>query len=769
MEREQKLSIAFIITSACMLVTAHFIDIQALKTTTYIIAYLLVGWSVLKEAFGNIIHGEVFDECFLMAIATLGAFTVGEYPEAVAVMLFYQIGELFQDIAVERSRQSITSLMDIRPDYANITDKDGALVQVSPADVPSGSIITVKPGEKIPLDGVVVSGSSTLDTSALTGESLPREVSEGQDVISGTMNLSGLIKVRTSGTFGESTVAKILDLVENAENGKAHTEKFIRRFARWYTPVVVVLALLLAVVPPLFFDGTWSEWIYRALIFLVISCPCALVVSIPLTFFAGIGGASRRGILVKGSNYLEALARTGTVVFDKTGTLTKGNFSVIGVHPAGSCHGLSGNEIDSGQSLPSGSTVSDGLSVDTETVASNTTITATDAAQKLLETAALAEMYSDHPVAQSLREAYGLSLDSKSVSDVQNFAGEGILAKVNGHTVYAGNQKLMARAGCTAQPCGLIGTIVHVAVDGEYAGHIVIADSVKEKSAEAIAGLRKAGVNHIVMLTGDRKEVAAQVAAALGIDEVHSELLPAQKVERMEALRRQSALEAGIDPDACTEDAARTTTDACSAGVHEHSEESHVNSEENSEHTHAGNCCHENPAGSHEGPRADSCCHSHEHEYSCHCSDSHSKHEGHGHGHSHGNCCCSDNYESSDERSTTHKRKAVAFVGDGINDAPVLKLADVGIAMGAAGSQAAIEAADVVLMDDDPNKIPQAIRISRRTVGIARQNIIFAIGIKVAVLALGALGFATMWWAVFADVGVTVLAVLNSLRALKAE
>lgn len=611
METEHKILISRIVACAAICGLSFLPALPAWAcAATFALAYAVIGADVVYRAVRNLLHGNFFDEHFLMSIATLGAFAIGEYPEAVAVMLFYQVGELFQDIAVARSRASISSLMDIRPDYANI-EEDGELRQVAPDDVPGGSVIIVKPGEKIPLDGVVISGESSVDTSALTGESLPRDVSEGNPVVSGSLNMTGVIRVRTSGEYGESTVARILELVENADTGKAKAEKFMTRFARYYTPAVVAAAVLLAVVPSLVSGGNWTVWLNRALIFLVVSCPCALVVSIPLTFFAGIGGASRRGILIKGSNYLEILARVGTVVFDKTGTLTYGNFSVTAVHP----------EIISGEML--------------------------------VELAALAEIYSDHPVAVSLRSAYGGQLDKERVADVKNFAGEGIFAVVDGREVYAGNDRLMSRAGVEAKQCEKPGTIVHLAVDGVYMGHIVVSDSIKPEAADAVSGLRRSGVKKVVMLTGDRQDVAEEVSGALGIDEVYAGLLPADKVSRMEELRS---------------------------------------------------------AGS----------------------------------------------------------QKIAFVGDGINDAPVLKLADVGIAMGAVGSDAAIEAADVVLMDDNPMKVAESIRISRRTLRIVVQNIVFAIGIKLAMLLLGALGIAGMWEAVFADVGVTVLAVLNSLRAMRA-
>ena len=609
MDREQRVMLSCIIISLWLLGASYFTE-GGIRLAICITAYLLVGIEVIADAFRNILHGEVFDENFLMTVATFGAFALGEYPEAVAVMVFFQIGELFQDIAVERSRASITSLMDIRPDSAAVEKPDGSIENVSPENVEKGSTIVVKPGEKIPLDGVVIEGSSSLDTAALTGESLPREVSEEAEVLSGSLNLSGLLRIRTSGTYGESTVAKILELVENADNGKAGAEKFITKFARYYTPAVVGAAVLLAVLPPLLFGGEWAVWIHRALIFLVISCPCALVISIPLSFFAGIGGASRRGILVKGSNFIEALAAVKTVVFDKTGTLTRGKFSVSAV-------------------LPNGCTEA-----------------------QLLESAALAECWSDHPVAAALREAFGKEIDRARVIGVENFAGEGIRAQVDGHRVFAGNGRMMERAGAEFTPCDKVGTIVYVAVDGQYRGAVVVADTVKPEAAETVKALHRAGVDRTVMLTGDRREVAEAVGKELGLDEVHAELLPADKVEWVNSLK--------LAQDGGT----------------------------------------------------------------------------------------------------------LAFVGDGINDAPVLKLADVGIAMGAIGSDAAIEASDVVLMDDNPLKAAEGNAISRRTLRIVRQNIVFAIGVKLLMLVLGALGVANMWMAVFADVGVSVIAILNSLRAL---
>ncbi len=576
-------------------------------------AYLAVGADVLVKAVLRLFRGSLFDENFLMSLATVGAFAIGEYPEAVAVMLFYQIGELFQEIAVTRSRASISALMDIRPDYARLENSGGETRQVAPETVPTGSVIVVRAGEKIPLDGTVIAGSSSLDTAALTGESLPREVTEGDAVLNGSLNLTGVLRIRTTGTYGESTVARILELVEHAETGKARTEQFITRFARYYTPFVVTAAVLLAVVVPLVTGDAWRPWINRSLIFLVISCPCALVVSIPLTFFAGIGCASRRGMLVKGSNHLETLAHVRTVVFDKTGTLTQGNFSVRQLCPQGI------------------------------------------GADALIGWAALAESQSDHPVAAALRAAGG-RIDPSRVAEAENIAGEGIVAHVREaeelRTVHAGNAKLMRRAGVEAAPCDACGTVVHVAVDGRYVGYVVVADAVKPQAAEAVARLRREGVTKVVMLTGDRREVAERTARALELDELHAELLPADKVARVESLRR----------------------------------------------------------------------------------------EGEG---------------------------RLAFVGDGINDAPVLKLADVGIAMGAAGSDAAIEAADVVLMDDNPLKIAEGIALARNTLRIVRQNICFALGIKAAILLLGAIGYANMWAAVFADVGVTVLAVLNALRAMR--
>ena len=612
MSKKQKKTLVRIILSAVLLVAAALIPVDGIvKLVLFLIPYAVIGWDVLWKAIRNIAHGQVFDENFLMAIATVGAFALGEYPEGVAVMLFYQVGELFQSYAVGRSRQSIAALMDIRPDYANI-EQDGKLVQVDPEDVAVGDTIVIKAGEKIPLDGVVLEGSSAVDTAALTGESLPRDVDPGDDVVSGCINQSGLLKVRVTKVFGESTVAKILDLVENSSSKKARAENFITRFARYYTPVVVIGAVLLAVLPPLLFGGDWSDWLQRALIFLVISCPCALVISVPLSFFGGIGGASKQGILVKGSNYLEALAKTETVVFDKTGTLTKGTFQVTAVHP---------DRISEGE---------------------------------LLELAAMAESYSEHPISRSLREAYQKPVDASRVTDVEEISGHGVRAKVDGHDVYAGNGKWMDRIGASWRNCHRTGTVVHVAVDGEYAGHIVISDAVKPDAAAAIEALKREGVKKTVMLTGDVKAVGEAVAREIGIDEVHAELLPGDKVDQVERLLK----------------------------------------------------------------------------------------------------------------NTSGKGK-LAFVGDGINDAPVLSRADIGIAMGGLGSDAAIEAADIVLMDDKPSKLAVAVRISRKTLRIVRQNIVFALGIKLLFLALGAFGMANMWEAVFADVGGSVLAILNASRALR--
>lgn len=613
MEKEHKIMSIRIIASAVLLGLSYIPSFTVgIHIALCIAAYLLIGADIVYKAVSNLRYGRIFDENFLMTIATVGAFIIGEYPEAVAVMMFYQIGELFSDIAVARSKASISALMDIRPDYANI-ETDDSLCKVSPADVPAGSVIVVKPGEKVPLDGTILSGNSTLDTAALTGESLPREVSKGDSIISGSMNLTGLLRIRTSGTYGESTVAKILDLVQNADTGKAQSEKFITRFARYYTPIVVAVAVLLALVPPMIIGGEWILWLNRALIFLVISCPCALVVSIPLTFFAGIGGASRKGILVKGSNYLEMLARIRMVVLDKTGTLTRGDFSVTAVHPK---------------------IVSE---------------------QELIELAALAESYSDHPVSASLRNACAKPLDKARVSNVENIAGEGISATVDSRMVYAGNEKLMQRAGVTSKPCEKSGTIVHIAVDGVYMGHIVVSDSLKAQSADAIARMKVAGVKKTVMLTGDHRSVAAEVARAVNIDEFHAELLPTDKVKIVEELRKE------------------------------------------------------------------------------------------------------------------HPEYTIAFIGDGINDAPVLKLADVGIAMGLAGSDAAMEAADVILMNDNLMAVADGMSVARKTLKIVMQNIVFAIGVKLIMLLMGAWGVVNMWEAVFADVGVTVLAIINAMRAMRTK
>ena len=583
----------------------------------YCIPYLVVGWDVLRKALLGIKNRQPFDECFLMAVATVGAFALGDYVEGCAVIIFYQIGELFQSVAVGKSRQSISSLMDIRPDYANVEDEDGKLEQVDPDDVEVGTVIVVQPGERVPIDGVIVEGTSALNTAALTGESLPRDVQTGDEVISGCVNMTGLLKVKTSKEFGESTVSKILDLVENSSMKKARAENFITRFARVYTPAVCYGALALAFLPPIVLllmgqPARFGDWIYRALTFLVISCPCALVISIPLSFFGGIGGASACGILVKGSTYLEELARTGIVVFDKTGTLTQGTFKVVGIHPE---NGVTGDA--------------------------------------LVEAAALAESWSKHPISLSIKNAYGKDIDPSRVTDVQELGGHGVTAKVDGKTVAAGNARLMAKLGLTVSEITEPGTIVHVAMEGRYAGYLLIADVVKPHSAAAIKGLKQAGVRKTVMLTGDAEPVAKAVSAELGLDEYHAGLLPGDKVDRIETLL-----------------------------------------------------------------------------------------------------------------AAKQPKENLAFVGDGINDAPVLSRADVGIAMGALGSDAAIEAADVVLMDDDPAKIALAMRIARRTLRIVYQNIVFALAIKFACLVLGALGLASMWTAIFADVGVMVLAVLNATRAL---
>ena len=623
MNRKQKKMLARILTAAAMLIALKLIPVTGvLQLALYLVAYLVIGYDILKKAWRGILNRQVFDENFLMAVATVGAFALaivsrsGDYVEAIAVMLFYQIGELFQSYAVGKSRRNISALMDIRPDYANI-ERDGQLEKVDPDEVEIGSVIVVQPGEKVPLDGVILSGASSLNTSALTGESLPRDAKAGDEVISGCINMTGVLRIQTTKAFGESTVSKILELVEDSSSHKSKSENFISKFARVYTPAVCYGALALAVLPPvvqliLGHPAQWGEWVYRALTFLVISCPCALVISIPLSFFAGIGGASKEGVLIKGSNYLETLSQVKTVVFDKTGTLTQGVFEVSGVH-----HSEMENE-------------------------------------KLLEYAALAECASSHPISKSLQRAYGKAIDRDRVRDIQEISGKGVSAVVDGHAVLAGNDKLMAQRGIPFIDCHSVGTIIHIAIDGQYAGHIVISDVVKPHAKEAIERLKHAGVEKTVMLTGDSRRVADQVAGALGVDEVHSELLPADKVAQVEKLL---AGKGGKDK--------------------------------------------------------------------------------------------------------------LAFVGDGINDAPVLSRADIGIAMGAMGSDAAIEAADVVLMDDDPLKIAKAIRISRKCIGIVYQNIVFALAVKFACLALGALGLANMWAAIFADVGVMVLAVLNAIRALR--
>ena len=623
MTKKQKIMLVRILVTAAMLIALKFIPVTGiLQLALYLVAYLVIGYDILRKAGKGILNGRAFDENFLMALATLGAFFLavwtrsGDYVEGIAVMLFYQIGELFQSYAVGKSRKNISALMDIRPDYANI-EKDGSLAQVAPDKVPVGSIIVVQPGEKVPLDGVVVEGAASLNTSALTGESLPRDVREGEEIISGCIDMNGVLKVRTTKEFGESTVSKILDLVENASSRKSRSEAFISRFARVYTPAVCAAALALAILVPcgLLIAGKnpeWTQWIYRALSFLVVSCPCALVISIPLSFFAGIGGASKQGILIKGSNFLEELSDAKYVVFDKTGTLTQGVFEVTGVHHS---------ELERAQ---------------------------------LIEYAALAECASSHPISRSLQKAYGKAIDRSRVTDIEEISGEGVTAKVDGHSVAAGNGKLMKRLGVEYLDCHSVGTIIHMAIDGEYAGHIVISDVVKPHSKEAIQELKKHGVEKTVMLTGDAKRVADQVAAELGVDEVRSELLPADKVAEVEKLLTEKG-----------------------------------------------------------------------------------------------------------------SKGKLAFVGDGINDAPVLTRADIGIAMGAMGSDAAIEAADVVLMDDDPLQIAKAIKISRKCIGIVRQNIVFSLVVKFACLALTAVGLANMWVAIFADVGVMIIAVLNAIRALK--
>ena len=603
----------------------------------YLIPYFVIGWDILYKAVRNIKNGQIFDENFLMAVATIGAFGVNEYSEAVAVMLFYQVGELFQSYAVNRSRQSITDLMDICPEYANI-EEDGQLKQVDPDDVEVGDIIVIKPGEKIPLDGKVVFGESMVDTSALTGESVPRTVKEGDDLVSGCVNGNGLLRAEVTKEFDDSTVAKILELVENASSKKAHVENFITRFARYYTPAVVISAVVLAVIPPLFAGQSWAEWVRRACTFLVISCPCALVISVPMSFFSGIGAASKKGVLVKGSNYLEIMSKLHTVVFDKTGTLTKGEFKVARIYSVDEEADTAGNgENESGES------------------AENGTDLRSEKQRKVLELAALAESYSDHPISRSIRDAWGKKLDQSRVSDAQEISGHGVKVKIDGKMVLAGNGKLMDEKGISYTECDSIGTVVYVAEDGRFLGSIVIADGIKDGVKDAIQRLKRAGVSKTVMLTGDRRNVAEAVAKEIGLDEVHAQLLPGDKVDAVESLMK-----------------------------------------------------------------------------------------------------------------FLPESKKLAFVGDGINDAPVLSRADVGIAMGSMGSDAAIEAADVVLMDDDPGKIADIVRISRKTMGIVMQNIVFALGVKFVVLAMGAFGVANMWEAVFADVGVSVIAILNAMRALKA-
>lgn len=624
MNKKQKKMLIRIILAAVMVIVFNFISLEGLpRLILYLAAYLVIGYDILRKAWKGILNRRMFDENFLMAIATVGAFALaiysrsGDYNEAIAVMLFYQIGELFQSYAVGKSRRNISALMDIRPDYANI-ERDGKLEQVDPDEVEIDSVIVVQPGEKVPLDGIVLEGNSTLNTSALTGESLPRDVKQGDEIISGCINMTGVLKIRTTKEFGESTVSKILELVENSSSRKSKSEDFISKFARIYTPAVCYGALALALLPPLvqmlFLGGTaqWGTWIYRALTFLVISCPCALVISIPLSFFAGIGGASKEGVLIKGSNYMETLSKTKYVVFDKTGTLTKGVFEVTAIHH---------NEMDE---------------------------------KKLLEYAALAECASSHPISKSLQKAYGQEIERNRVHDIQEISGHGVVAKIDGHEVAVGNSKLMKKLGVEYKDCHKVGTIIHIAIDGKYEGHIVISDVLKPHAEEVVSRLKKAGVKKTVMLTGDARAVAEQASKALGIDEVYSELLPGDKVEKVEALLKQK----------------------------------------------------------------------------------------------------------------TEKEK-LAFVGDGINDAPVLTRADIGIAMGALGSDAAIEAADVVLMDDDPLKISKAIKISRKCLNIVYQNIAFALVIKFGCLALGAVGIANMWFAIFADVGVMILAVLNAIRALR--
>lgn len=611
MNKKHKRALYRIIIAALLLAVVYLLPFTGyIKLAFYLVPYFFIGWDVLKDAVGNVLRGQMLDEKFLMALATIGAFVIGEYPEAVFVMLFFQIGELFEKIAVASSRNSVAALMDIRPDYANV-EKDGDLVQVDPEEVEVASIIIIKPGEKVPLDGIVIEGVSSLNTMALTGESLPRDIQPGDNIISGCININGLLKVKVTKEFGESTVSKILELVENSSSNKSKSENFITRFAHWYTPIVFGCAVLLAIIPPLIV-GDRGGWIHRALIFLVISCPCALVISVPLTYFSGIGGASKNGILIKGSNYMDDLTRGKIIVLDKTGTLTKGSFLVSEVHP------YKGTE------------------------------------EELLEVAALAESYSDHPISLSLKKAYGKDIDKTRISNVEEIPGHGVQAMVDGKSVYAGNQKLMDKYSIKVEDCQAVGTFVHIAVNGEYVGHIVISDEVKEDSKKAIRDLKAQGIEKAVMLTGDRREVGEAVADMLGMDECYTELLPEDKVRRVEELLKK--------------------TSECGKLI---------------------------------------------------------------------------------------------FVGDGINDAPVLARADIGVAMGALGSDAAIEAADIVLMDDKPSKIALAMKISRKTKGIAIQNIVFALAVKCVVLIIGALGEATMWEAVFADVGVSVIAILNAMRALK--
>ena len=642
MTKKQKAMLSRIIAAFIIYITLAVTDHMEIlpewlglwgKMALYLVPYVLIGWDIVYKAFRNIRNGQVFDENFLMTVATFGAFGVGEYSEAVAVMLFYQVGELFQSYAVNRSRQSITELMDICPEYANI-EEDGQLKQVEPDDVQVGDIIVVKAGERIPLDGKVVFGNSMVDTSALTGESVPRKVAEGDDIISGCVNGSGLLRVQVTKEFDDSTVAKILELVENASSKKAHVENFITRFARYYTPLVVMGAVLLAVLPPLLLGQSWSEGVRRACTFLVISCPCALVISVPMSFFSGIGAASKKGVLIKGSNYLEALSEMDTIVFDKTGTLTKGEFKVTEIHA------VTGSPVPEASEVP-------------RTRVWAASQPSDEGKRSLLELAALAESYSDHPISRSIKDAWGDTIDMNRVSNAQEISGHGVQAEIDGHTVLAGNSKLMKEMNVAYQECMSMGTVVYVALDGVYCGYIVIADSIKDEAFEAIKNLKKVGVRRTVMLTGDKKEVGEAVAARLGLDEVHAELLPGDKVAKVEELLAQQT------------------------GKHR-----------------------------------------------------------------------------------------LAFVGDGINDAPVLSRADVGIAMGSMGSDAAIEAADIVLMDDNPARIADVVRISRKTMSIVKQNIAFALGVKAVVLLMGAAGMANMWEAVFADVGVSVIAILNAMRAL---